>query len=404
MMMNSKVFILIQPIFSLALGIGVLCDSQVPSPSTKETSVLSSSPNNLNGHDPKIRIPKDDLKRSSPSPLSGKKTENCLIPCELSAKLIKEEKHYMCRNLQHSLVSYTRSTRKLIRGLMEDHQKSLDSLSNMVRELLNRVQLLSTDAWRNNVEAQPNKPVQSHGLDCSDIKDKVGSVSKIPSGIYIIQPDGTDYPFEVFCEMDYMDGGWTVIQRRLDGNIDFKRGWSEYMDGFGDLSGEHWLGLRKLFHILNQKNTNFALHVALESYDETSAYASYDNFWLEDENRFFKMHLGRYAGSAGDAFRGYRQEDNQNSMPFSTFDIDNDGCAPFCTIDGYAVESCSNKHNKTGWWFNQCGMANLNSDSLDADSSVHPTLRWDTWTHNGIAVKIKSVTMKIRRVYNPHFS
>lgn len=41
------------------------------------------------------------------------------------------------------------------------------------------------------------------------------------------------------------------------------------------------------------------LHVALESEDDTLAYASYDNFWLEDEIRFFKIHLGRYSGNAG---------------------------------------------------------------------------------------------------------
>lgn len=42
---------------------------------------------------------------------------------------------------------------------------------------------------------------------------------------------------EVFCEMDYMGGGWTVIQRRTDGLTDFKRPWADYADGFGNLAG-----------------------------------------------------------------------------------------------------------------------------------------------------------------------
>lgn len=44
------------------------------------------------------------------------------------------------------------------------------------------------------------------------------------------------------------------------------------------------------------------LSVGLESADDTFAYASYDNFWLEDETRFFKIHLGRYSGNAGKSF------------------------------------------------------------------------------------------------------
>lgn len=35
-----------------------------------------------------------------------------------------------------------------------------------------------------------------------------------------------------------------VFQRREDGSVNFFRGWEAYRDGFGKLTGEHWLGER----------------------------------------------------------------------------------------------------------------------------------------------------------------
>ena len=50
----------------------------------------------------------------------------------------------------------------------------------------------------------------------------------------------------VYCDTDTADGGWTVIQRRVDGSLDFNRPWSDYEKGFGDLDGEFWYGLTSM--------------------------------------------------------------------------------------------------------------------------------------------------------------
>ncbi|XP_068187405.1 angiopoietin-related protein 5 isoform X1 [Antennarius striatus] len=335
-------------------------------------------------------------------PLGGVKgRDTCSIPCDITIKLLRDEKHSVCGQLQQSLLSFGRSTRKLIRDVMEEQHRALDILSSQVMELMAKVQTLNSEVQRNNMETFSIKPVQSHGRDCSDIKDNLISVvPKIPSGIYIIHPENTDSTFEVFCEMDYMGGGWTVMQRRTDGLTDFKRPWADYADGFGHLAGEHWLGLKKVFHIVNQKDTRFQLHMALVSHDDVTSYASYDDFHLDNETQFFSIHLGRYIGSAGDAFRGYDQEQNQDTAPFSASDVDNDGCNPFCSINNRTVESCSTMYNHTGWWFNQCGLANLNGspDDMELNQGQRTHILWDTWRHNGVPHTIKSVTMKIRRI------
>lgn len=120
--------------------------------------------------------------------------------------------------------------------------------------------------------------------------------------------------------------------------------------------------------------------------------------WNQDKCTVY-IHLA-LSFCAGDAFRGYDQEQNQDTAPFSASDVDNDGCNPFCSIGNRTVESCSAQHNQTGWWFNQCGLANLNGCSADAEQSwgQRTHILWDTWTQNRVPHSIRSVTMKIRRI------
>ncbi|XP_053312065.1 angiopoietin-related protein 5 [Spea bombifrons] len=329
--------------------------------------------------------------------------DKCFQQCKETSSDVREKKHYICKNLQNSLIAYARSTKAMLKNMLEEQQRSLDFLSNKVSELTDKVLLLNAEVSKQRMDPFPLRPVQTHGYDCTDIKDTFGPVSKTPSGTYIIQPKGTHFPFEVFCDMDYRGGGWTVIQRRIDGTVNFQRPWLDYADGFGDISGEFWLGLRKTFCILNQKNTSFMLNIALEAEDGSFAYASYNNFWLEDEKTSFIIHVGRYFGTAGDAIRGRKKEENQNAMPFSTFDVDNDGCYPSCAADNKTVSSCSISNSRSGWWFNRCGLANLNGVHRVTRGVEVSGIRWKTWTENNATVRIKSVSMKIRRSYHPYY-
>ena len=46
----------------------------------------------------------------------------------------------------------------------------------------------------------------------------------------------------VYCDTASGRGGWTVIQRRQDGSVDFNRDWVDYEDGFGSSSGLDYVG------------------------------------------------------------------------------------------------------------------------------------------------------------------
>ena len=70
-------------------------------------------------------------------------------------------------------------------------------------------------------------------------------------GVYAIRPPGCA-TFLVYCEFEDSRFGWTVIQRREDGSVDFDRDWNDYKNGFGQLDGEMWLGNYGIDCITNQ--------------------------------------------------------------------------------------------------------------------------------------------------------
>uniref|UniRef100_A0A672ZD99 Tenascin XB n=2 Tax=Sphaeramia orbicularis TaxID=375764 RepID=A0A672ZD99_9TELE len=89
------------------------------------------------------------------------------------------------------------------------------------------------------------------------------------SGVVDIFPQGKrGGVMTVYCDMDTDGGGWTVFQRRKDGSVDFFRGWNDYVRGFGDPSGEFWLGLDGLHNLTRM--TPMTLRVDLRDGDDAA--------------------------------------------------------------------------------------------------------------------------------------
>ncbi|RLV62300.1 hypothetical protein DV515_00019457, partial [Chloebia gouldiae] len=114
------------------------------------------------------------------------------------------------------------------------------------------------------------------GWDCPVDCASIYSNGLRQSGIYSVLPSVRGIPVEVLCEMDTEGGGWTVIQRRQDGSVDFNRTWNEYKEGFGDLNGEFWLGNDNIHRMTSQGE--YSLRIDLEDWNNKHKHAFYQVF------------------------------------------------------------------------------------------------------------------------------
>ncbi|XP_071818272.1 fibrinogen-like protein A [Apostichopus japonicus] len=176
-----------------------------------------------------------------------------------------------------------------------------------------------------------------------DCKELVSSCAgpEISSGVFTIKPEGYKEPFEVYCNHEIDGGGWTVIQRRLEGTIDFNRNWQSYKDGFGFPNTEFWIGNEKLAYLTNQEK--YELRIDITSSTGTQMYIQYDNFRItEEKGGYGIVTLGSYSGNNAD---GYSYMKHLKGKKFSTPDRDNDGLNSNCA-----------QMARGGWWFDQCNV------------------------------------------------
>ncbi|MED6241653.1 hypothetical protein ATANTOWER_023088 [Ataeniobius toweri] len=255
-------------------------------------------------------------------------------------------------------------------------------------------------------------PVVS-GKECEDIFRRGGRDSQM----YVIQPDPLFPPYKVFCDQTTQNGGWVLIQNRLDGSVDFGRRWDEYRRGFGNIAfesskrfcetpGEYWLGNDRISQLTKMGPTE----VLIEMRDWTGAkvHAQYQRFTIQTETSNYVMAVEGYSGNAGNCFLEGALElfgENRtmtihNGMMFSTYDRDNDNWNP-----GDPSKQCS-REDGGGWWYNRCHSANPNGryymdGAYTAQMAKHGTddgIVWMNW--KGSWYSLKAISMKIR----PYFA
>ena len=172
---------------------------------------------------------------------------------------------------------------------------------------------------------------------------------------------------------------WVVFQKRKNGEVNFTRGWEDYVRGFGDPKWEYWLGLERI-HCLTAAVFRAELRVDLVNFDGYNKYAQYNSFSVNNNLTNYRLDVAAYSGNAGDALRGscssFRSGvyGNHDGKAFSTPDRDNDRSSG----------NCAQIHS-AGWWYDKCECANLNGP-YNGDN------RWYRFTtsHKSIEMKLRS--------------
>ena len=217
--------------------------------------------------------------------------------------------------------------------------------------------------------------------DCDDIWNK----GYTKNGIFKIKPDQTctsKLSFEVVCDLETVCGGYIVVQRRYNGIVNFYTNWNDYEKGFGSLTGEYWLGLKKLHRLTT--NGDWILRVELEDFYGNTTYAEYTNFSIGDASTYYRLSYEEYRGIAGDSWQ------YDADAGFSTYDQDHDR----------SNRNCAALYQTAGWYDN-CDSyppyANLNGPYIGSPSSTYTAMVWYYWKNKAEA--LKKSEMKIRRMY-----
>ena len=207
--------------------------------------------------------------------------------------------------------------------------------------------------------------------DCSAWKQS----GYIENGIYAISPDDGQ-SFDIYCDMETDGGGWNVIQRRQDGSVDFYRTWGEYKNGFGNITGEFWLGNDKI-HRLTESQA-MSIRFDLVDSDGKEAFSVYEIFYVANETDEYRLHVESYFGTAGDSFLYHY------GMKFSTKD------------KGYSIFGTRCAESFRGaWWYRACHRSNLNGEYIVGRSTSYAQgIKWMTF--NGGRGSLTKTEMKIR--------
>lgn len=171
------------------------------------------------------------------------------------------------------------------------------------------------------------------------------------NGFYNIRiPDNASLPrnqtyIRVWCDMDGINGGWILLQQRINVHFNFLRSWNSYEKGFGEPGFGYWLG-NSYMHAITLNRKYVLRFEFLDYVDERNQmlFLEFDNFQVLSSLKYYTIQTGKYRGNMANIM-------DINNFAFSTWDRDNDKSKRACAII-----------NRGAWWYgSDCYITDPNS-------------------------------------------
>jgi len=201
--------------------------------------------------------------------------------------------------------------------------------------------------------------------------------------------------------MDTVNGrsksrGWTVIQRRMNGKVDFQQKWAKYVTGFGTLNEEHWIGLENIHLLTQQRPLKYRiqyseskpkLRIDFEDWNGVQMHVEYERFLVNEANIRYNIYSLKRPRSA------------ELSMMFR-YGLHH---ASFSTVDNDSTENNCPARHKGGWWYlNKCEFTNLNgiypqNNTIIGNLWNHESIYWHGWEYvSDRNIPFRKVSMKVQ--------
>ncbi|XP_005107517.2 ficolin-1-like [Aplysia californica] len=194
------------------------------------------------------------------------------------------------------------------------------------RELLvEKIQALDTRLEQQILRNHGNFPRLT---SCDDLSIKNGSA------VVTLDPLDNLGKVDVVCEFNEEGKSWTVLQNRFDGSVDFYRSFQDYENGFGNMTGEFWMGLQTLRRLV--QTGYFDLEIDMVSNAGEHYNRTYSNFTI-GPGPGYALSVSGY----DDKNRGLSYNSGRD---FTAYD-NNTGCA---------------RDYHGGFWYSGCTQVNLN--------------------------------------------